>query len=63
MGALRARYGISRRLLRRDLGVDGVEIDPGQNDILILAVAVAIDIMANPDKKKEKKKKEKKDKE
>ena len=41
----------------------GVEIDPGQNDILILAVAAAIDIMAHPDKKKEKKKKEKKDKE
>ena len=33
----------------------GVEIDPGQNDILILAVAVAIDMMAHPDKKKEKK--------
>jgi uncharacterized protein YxjI len=37
----------------------GVEIDPGQNDILILAVAIAIDIMAHPDKKKEKDKKEK----
>ena len=35
----------------------GVEIDPGQNDILILAVAVAIDMMAHPDKKKEKKEK------
>jgi len=34
----------------------GVEIDPGQNDILVLAVAIAIDIMAHPDKKKEKKK-------
>ena len=34
----------------------GVEIDPGQNDILILAVAIAIDMMAHPDKKKEKKK-------
>jgi len=34
----------------------GVEIDPGQNDILILAVAVAIDMMAHPDKKKEKRK-------
>jgi len=33
----------------------GVEIDPGQNDILILAVAIAIDMMAHPDKKKEKK--------
>lgn len=33
----------------------GVEIDPGQNDILILAVAVAIDMMVHPDKKKEKK--------
>ena len=37
----------------------GVEIDPGQNDILILAVAVAIDIMAHPDKKKEERKKDK----
>ena len=37
----------------------GVEIDPGQNDILILAVAIAIDIMAHPDKKKGKDKKEK----
>ena len=35
----------------------GVEINPGQNDILILAVAVAIDMMAHPDKKKEKNKK------
>lgn len=35
----------------------GVEIAPGQNDILILAIAVAIDMMAHPDKKKEKKKK------
>jgi len=33
----------------------GVEIDPGQNDILILAVAIAIDIMAHPDEKKDKK--------
>ena len=33
----------------------GVEIDPGQNDILILAVAVAIDMMAHDDDKKEKK--------
>ena len=38
----------------------GVDIDPGQNDILILAVAIAIDMMAHPDKKKEKK--DKKDK-
>ena len=30
----------------------GVEIDPGQNDILILAVAVAIDMMAHDDDKK-----------
>jgi uncharacterized protein YxjI len=37
----------------------GVEIDPGQNDILILAVAIAIDIMAHPDEKKGKDKKEK----
>lgn len=37
----------------------GVEIDPGQNDILILAVTVAVDMMAHPDKQKEKKKKEK----
>jgi uncharacterized protein YxjI len=34
----------------------GVEIDPGQNDILILAVAIAIDMMAHDDDKKEKKK-------
>lgn len=40
----------------------GVEIDPGQNDILILAVAIAIDMMAHPDEKKEKKKKDKKEK-
>lgn len=33
----------------------GVEVDPGRNDILILAVAIAIDMMAHPDKKKEKK--------
>ena len=38
----------------------GVEIDPGQNDILILAIAVAIDMMAHPDEKKEKKDKEEK---
>ena len=35
----------------------GVEVDSGQNHILILAIAVAIDMMAHPDKKKEKKKK------
>jgi len=36
----------------------GVEVDPGQNDILILAVAVAIDMMAHDDDdKKEKRKK------
>lgn len=41
----------------------GVEIDPGQNDILILAVAVAIDMMAHGDEKKGKEKdKDKKDK-
>ena len=37
----------------------GVEIDDGQNDILILSIAVAIDMMAHPDKKKEKKEKDK----
>jgi len=35
----------------------GVEIDPGQNHILVLAVAIAIDMMAHPDEKKEKKEK------
>ena len=36
----------------------GVEIDSGQNDILILAIAVAIDMMAHDeDNKKEKKEK------
>lgn len=40
----------------------GVEIDPGQNDILILAVAVAIDMMAHDDDKKDKKDKGEKDK-
>jgi uncharacterized protein YxjI len=35
----------------------GVEIDAGQNDILILAVAIAIDMMAHDDDKKEKDKK------
>jgi len=35
----------------------GVEVDSGQNHILILAIAVAIDMMAHPDKKKEKQKK------
>ncbi|HVF24678.1 MAG TPA: LURP-one-related family protein [Anaerolineales bacterium] len=40
----------------------GVEIDPGQNDILILAIAVAIDIMAHPDEKRDKKKKDKEEK-
>ncbi len=39
----------------------GVEIDPGQNDILILAAAIAIDMMAHDDNdKKEKKEKRKK---
>lgn len=40
----------------------GVEVDPGQNDILILAVAVAIDMMAHNDDKKDKKDKRDKDK-
>jgi len=42
----------------------GVEIDPGQNDILILAVAIAIDMMAHgdDDKKDNKDKEKKKDK-
>ncbi len=35
----------------------GVEIDPGQNDILVLAIAVAIDMMVHGDEKKEKGKK------
>jgi uncharacterized protein YxjI len=33
----------------------GVEIDDGQNDILVLAVAIAIDMMAHDDDKKPKK--------
>ena len=33
----------------------GVEIDPGQNDILILAVAIAIDMMAHDDDGKKRK--------
>ncbi len=33
----------------------GVEIDPGQNDILILSIAVAIDMMAHDDDDKKKK--------
>jgi uncharacterized protein YxjI len=37
-----------------------VEIDDGQNDVLILAIAVAIDMMAHDDDDKEKKKKPKK---
>jgi uncharacterized protein YxjI len=37
----------------------GVEIDPGQNDILILAVAIAIDMMAHDDDKKAKRKEKK----
>jgi uncharacterized protein YxjI len=32
----------------------GVEIDDGQNDIIILAIAIAIDMMAHPDEKKQK---------
>ena len=34
----------------------GVEIDPGQNDILILAVAIAIDMMAHGDDNDKKRK-------
>lgn len=37
----------------------GVEVEDGQNDILILAIAVAIDIMVDDDAKKKKEKKEK----
>ena len=33
----------------------GVEIDSGQNDILILAIAIAIDMMAHDDEGKDKK--------
>ena len=40
----------------------GVEIDPGQNDILILAVAIAIDMMAHGDGDGKKRKKDKDDK-
>lgn len=36
----------------------GVEIDPGQNDILILAIAIAVDMMAHDDEKKEKRDKQ-----
>ena len=37
----------------------GVEVEDGQNDILILAIAVAIDIMVDDDAKNKKEKKEK----
>jgi uncharacterized protein YxjI len=37
----------------------GVEIEAGQNDILLLAVAVAIDIMVDEEHKKKKEKKDK----
>ena len=37
----------------------GVEIDPGQNDILIIAIAVAIDMMAHDEDDKKKNDKEK----
>src|SRR5512138_4013008 len=37
----------------------GVEIDPGQNDILTLAVAIAIDLMAHDEDDKKEKKKDK----
>lgn len=36
----------------------GVEVEAGQNDILILAVAIAIDMMAHDDPKRKKEKKE-----
>ena len=41
----------------------GVEIEPGQNDVLILAVAIAVDMMAHDDdgKKRKKGKDDKKD--
>jgi len=40
----------------------GVEVEDGQNDILILAIAVAVDMMAHDkDEKKEKKEKDKKE--
>ena len=39
----------------------GVEIDPGQNDILILAVAIAIDMMAHDDDDKKPKKPKRKE--
>ena len=39
----------------------GVEIDPGQNDILILAIAVAIDMMAHDDDDKKKSDEDKQD--
>ena len=38
----------------------GVDIDPGQNDVLILAIAVAIDMMVHDDDKKKKKPEKKK---
>ena len=37
----------------------GVEVDPGQNDILILCIAIAIDMMAHGDDDKKDEKKEK----
>ncbi|MGB8981877.1 MAG: LURP-one-related family protein [Anaerolineales bacterium] len=40
----------------------GVEIDEGQNDILILAVAIAIDMMAHDEDDKKGKRKDKKEK-
>ena len=39
----------------------GVEIDPGQNDILILAVAIAIDMMAHDDDDKKPKRSKKRE--
>lgn len=39
----------------------GVEIDPGQNDILILAVAIAIDMMAHDDDDKKPKRSKRKE--
>ena len=40
----------------------GVEIDPGQNHILILAIAVAIDMMAHDEDDKKRSKERKKEK-
>jgi uncharacterized protein YxjI len=39
---------VSKRWFRLT-DVYGVEIEPGQNDVLILAITTAIDMMAQPD--------------